>query len=201
MNTDVTALLSAVRDQGNRPTCLSFAASDAHRVARTHAQDFSPESLHQLSVQRFGAPANNGLPPDVVLAVLSTDGQTEEASWPYNGTPVGAPQYFRKASRHDAFSAEGVLKNLTEGFGTVLGLAIGNEFFLANAADVLIRRSSGPQARHAVVVVGSRIDSEQQQFRLRNSWGPSWADGGYVWVASSYLDETCVGLISLEPGS
>lgn len=201
MNTDVTALLSAVRDQGNRPTCLSFAASDAHRVARTHAQDFSPESLHQLSAQRLGVPVNNGLPPDVVLAVLSTDGQTEEVSWPYNGTPVGAPQYFKKTSTFASFSADGVLKNLTQGVGTVLGLAIGNEFFSANATDILAKRSSEPQARHAVVVVGSRLVGEQQQFRLRNSWGPNWADGGYVWAATSYLAETCLGLISLERGS
>ena len=116
MNADVTGLLSAVRDQGNRPTCLSFAASDAHRVARTHANDFSPESLHQLSARRLGVPANNGMPPDVVLAVLSTDGQTEEASWPYNGAIAASPQYFQKAGTLVPFSSDAVLKNLAQGY-------------------------------------------------------------------------------------
>jgi hypothetical protein len=37
-----------------------------------------------------------------------------------------------------------------------------------------------PAGGHALVVVG--YDDRRQAFRLMNSWGANWGDGGYIWI-------------------
>lgn len=41
--------------------------------------------------------------------------------------------------------------------------------------------SNGGTAGHAFVVVG--YDDSRELFRVKNSWGTAWADGGYAWVS------------------
>jgi C1A family cysteine protease len=38
---------------------------------------------------------------------------------------------------------------------------------------------------HAVLLVG--YDHERKLFKVRNSWGPSWGDGGYFWMPYDYV--------------
>ena len=41
---------------------------------------------------------------------------------------------------------------------------------------------------HAQAIVGVRIMPDgSPQFRVRNSWGTSWGDGGYVWVTPNFI--------------
>lgn len=40
---------------------------------------------------------------------------------------------------------------------------------------------------HAVTLVGYKRSGMKVMFRLRNSWGESWGDGGYAWMPSEYL--------------
>ena len=55
---DLRAQFGAVRDQGDRPTCLAFAASDAHAACRPHWEPLSSEYAF------FHAQKRAGLPPD-----------------------------------------------------------------------------------------------------------------------------------------
>lgn len=46
---------------------------------------------------------------------------------------------------------------------------------------MLPQGSNGGGAAHVVTVVG--YDDSLQLFRIKNSWGSAWADGGYSWVS------------------
>lgn len=48
------------------------------------------------------------------------------------------------------------------------------------------RRPDQPHGFHAMAIVG--YSDERQAFLFMNSWGKSWGDGGYVWVAYDVLD-------------
>ena len=199
MNVDLSARVGAVRDQGKRPTCLSFALSDGHRIARVHGRDFSPECLHQLTTSQLKIPITRGIPPGEALSVLATSGQTEETSWPYNGSIVGTPPFFKKVGALGSFSSTTLLQDLMRGCGSILGLEIGDEFYSATATTVLTQRISAVQARHAVLAIGSRASGNEAEFRIRNSWGSAWADSGHVWVHESYLATVCIDVMCLEP--
>ena len=72
------------RHQGDRPTCIAFAFSDAHSSARGAKEVLSPEHLYFHAVQRTagGDPAIGvGLP--AACEALKLDGQSLEAGWPY----------------------------------------------------------------------------------------------------------------------
>ena len=46
-----------------------------------------------------------------------------------------------------------------------------------------------PAGGHAMVVVG--YDDRKEAFRLMNSWGKNWGDGGYIWVKYSDFANFC----------
>jgi len=42
--------------------------------------------------------------------------------------------------------------------------------------------------RHAVVAVGHGEARGQRAVLIRNSWGPSWGNGGYGWLTEKFLN-------------
>lgn len=46
-----------------------------------------------------------------------------------------------------------------------------------------------PAGGHAMVIVG--YDDRKEAFRLMNSWGKNWGDGGYIWVKYSDFTNFC----------
>jgi hypothetical protein len=49
------------------------------------------------------------------------------------------------------------------------------------ASDEAVGADNGKRGAHAMVLVG--YDDRRQSFRILNSWGRSWSDGGYGWVS------------------
>ena len=77
---DYRPKLSAIRDQGPRPTCLAFATTAVHEYARQSKEPLSPEYLHYFASEKgtlVGAAVS-----DVAWA-LNKEGQTSEVVCPY----------------------------------------------------------------------------------------------------------------------
>lgn len=51
---------------------------------------------------------------------------------------------------------------------------------------------------HAMTVVG--YDDDKHAFRILNSWGPNWADHGYIWVSEDYVKDSTVEAWGFAPG-
>jgi Papain family cysteine protease len=45
--------------------------------------------------------------------------------------------------------------------------------------------SNGGSAGHVVLVIG--YNEDKQMFRIKNSWGPNWADHGYAWMSYQFV--------------
>lgn len=43
-------------------------------------------------------------------------------------------------------------------------------------------KSDGPESGHAFVLAGYAQRPHETYFLMHNSWGPTWGDGGYVWL-------------------
>ena len=80
---DLRPLFGPARDQGARPTCLAFAASDTHAGLRDGWAPLSCEFAFYAAQKRAGRPPTSGALLSTMLDALRLDGQPDEKGWPY----------------------------------------------------------------------------------------------------------------------
>src|SRR4029077_19827096 len=85
---DLRGSFGPARDQNPRPTCMAFAASDAHAAARPGWEPRSTEWAYYHALQRDVGGPDDGVSMAAVLAALKSDGQPIETEWPYIKAPI-----------------------------------------------------------------------------------------------------------------
>merc|ERR1711908_83335 len=55
--------------------------------------------------------------------------------------------------------------------------------FQSYTSGVITSSACGTQLDHGVLAVGYGTESGEEYFLVKNSWGPSWGDQGYVKIA------------------
>lgn len=218
ISTDMRAALGTVRDQGRRPTCLSFAASDAHRHARRHEDRLCVEWLYYHAAKRAGTGPRCGTTMPDTQAVLRGIGQPVEASWPYSATwpdptrwqpPKQISPLLTCESNGCAPDINAIRAKLVAGRPVVVGVLLSNTYrFPAGwthlGAEVLlapdkhepIDQSDG----HAMVIVGHGQSNGEPLMLLRNSWGSRWGHEGHAWVREDCLAPRVVGAFVIAEG-
>lgn len=79
-----------------------------------------------------------------------------------------------------------------------VGIDASSPYFQQYVSGVLTDAvSCGTNLDHAVTVVGYNGQSDPPYFIVRNSWGASWGDNGYVYIAIQDGDGVCG--INMEP--
>lgn len=197
---DYRPALTPVRDQGARPTCLSFAATTAHEFARDSKVPLSPEYLHH-----FAASSNSpdGVRIPDVARVLENPGQPAETDCPYY--PAGPPSgwtppkdlaLYRRKSESATLEAGRIAALLSSGRIPVAGITVPQPFY--SPAPPWVISPEGPiRGLHAVAVVASGSESATRYFLIRNSWGVAWGDGGYAWLDDAFMNQHLRHLLTL----
>ncbi|WP_082553520.1 C1 family peptidase [Altererythrobacter sp. Root672] len=182
--------LGEARNQGPRPTCLSFSLSEIHRSAISLGELLSPESLHRRATQRARKPAEVGLTILEATESLAQDGQTTETAWPYNvDAPVQhACVYYQSNAVALSFSAKTVFDALKDGRPIILVIDVDIPFFSCNGVTPLVPlNGSQIQGRHAVVICGFRTSAGKAEYLIKNSWGGAWGEHGHAWLTTEYV--------------
>lgn len=218
ISTDMRGTLGTVRNQGRRPTCLSFAASDAHRHARGYPDWLCVEWLYFHAARRAGTGPRCGTTMPDTQAVLRGTGQPAEAAWPYSAAwpdpvswqpPGQISPLFTCESSSCAQGLHGVRAELTNGTPVVVGVFLsrtyrfptdwtrmGSEVLLAPDRHEPIDRNDG----HAMVIVGHGRYEGEPVMLLRNSWGSRWGHEGHAWVREDCLAPRLIGAFVIEKG-
>lgn len=216
--TDMREDLGLVRDQGRRPTCLSFAASDAHRYALGHTDWLCVEWLYFHAAKRAGTGPHCGTTMQDTQAILRGTGQPLEAAWPYSPAwpdpaswqpPGRVSSLYTCESSSFAPNLDGIRAELLAGRPVVVGVFlsrtyrfpadwthIGTEVLLAQDRHEPIDRNDG----HAMVIVGHGRHEGAPVMLLRNSWGSRWGHEGHAWVREDCLAPRLVGAFVVEKG-
>ena len=189
---DYRSAFGAIRDQGPRPTCLSFAATAAHEYARKSRMPLSPEYLHYFASAKD---RSNGIQfPDVARA-LEKPGQPKETECPYYsaGVPDGwlppkGVSLYRRKSESKRLSVDQVWTLLNAGHIPVLGITLPQPFF--SPALPWVISSEGPlRGLHAVTAVALGATGATRCFLIRNSWGTGWGDDGHAWIDDAFVNQ------------
>ena len=193
------ALLPPVRDQGPRGTCVAFAITTAHEVARAAgtqvAEDLSEEALF-WGCKVIDGNWKSGTSFGSAAAALGVTGQPLETIWPYEPRrpagrrydPPGKPtaDWRKSAMGQASLDLASVRAEIDVGRPLVLGLTVFDTLFLPTGAGRINPPAAGSPARgrHAVLAVGHDADA----VLIRNSWGTTWALGGYGWLSNEYAE-------------
>lgn len=215
---DIRAELHDVRDQGRRPTCLSFAASDVHRHARKHPEYLCVEWLvYHVSKAAGSCPQAGTTIPDT-RAVLRSLGQPEEPIWPYCSQPPDPADWrppsnagtLLKCSSSDCNGGlQDLRQHVDQGLPVTIGMFVSDTFNLPQTWDYVrgevilgadIGKPVDHRRSHAVVVVGLGHYGGDPVMLLRNSWGSNWGNYGHAWVRESYLAPRLSGAFVITKG-
>lgn len=199
VKSDLRDRFGPVRDQGARPTCLAFAASDAHAALRKPWNALSCEFAFYHAQRRAGRPVTSGASLPAMLTALKNDGQPLEDDWPYlDVLPADLDAYgppaevtvFRRDSEPRFEQLDEIIAMLNLGKVTVVLMMISDAFYLPNAEGI-VRAPSGerpdPTRRHAVVAVGHGEVDGVRAILVRNSWGPDWGFAGHGWLTEPFI--------------
>jgi hypothetical protein len=200
IKTDHRALFGPIRDQGQRPTCLAFAASDLHAALRGAWTPLSCEYLFYHAQKHANrTPAEGALLPSI-LDALRHDGQPHESGWAYLidlpgdlrqwCPPVGVAPLFKRAGEAGKDGVSAIIDELDQGRPVITLLRLSWSFDFVKP-DGIVDGAPGEQPdlnrRHAVVAVAHGEIDGQRTILVRNSWGNSWGAGGYGWLTEKYL--------------
>lgn len=214
---DLRLVLGPVRDQGRRPTCLSFAASAAHEQARGDLDPLCVEWLFYHAAQRAGTGLRQGTTIPDTRHVLQVLGQPLDQFWPYSGSPafgtawrppMGKVPLFRCESDGSSTDLRQVREILNLDKPVVLALFISDAFteattWLRKGPEIILPDDGEPIDRergHAVVAVGHGRLGSEGLILVRNSWGRAWGSDGHAWVRDSYLSRRLFGGFSISEG-
>ena len=197
---DLRPLFGPARDQGARPTCLAFAASDTHAGLRDGWAPLSCEFAFYAAQKRAGRPPTSGALLSTMLDALRLDGHPDEKGWPYLAavpadlrlwTPPATvgPLYGRNRQR-DGTDLSSILAALDRDTPVLTLTMLSRSFFQPRGDGVVDPANDElpePAQRHAVVAVGHGTVDGTPAILIRNSWGPGWGLEGHAWLTERFL--------------
>jgi hypothetical protein len=210
VGTDLRPMFGTARDQGQRPTCLAFAASDAHAALRPDWTPLSCEFAFYHAQRRSSSSPMQGATLGSMLDALRHDGQPAEAGWPYLTNlpsdhadwlpPANVSPIFRRGGAAASDVLATVVGKLDQQDPVILLTTLSRSFF-APTIDGIVDPSQGeapdPALRHAIIAVGHGTINGSTAILIRNSWGPAWGISGHAWLTERFLTPRLFATASL----
>jgi Papain family cysteine protease len=201
---DLRGNFGPARDQNPRPTCLAFAASDAHAAVRPGWEPLSAEWAYYCALKRGGGHPDNGATLGGMLEAIKLDGQPAEAEWPYIKVPITdiaswkppapASKLFYRDHGACAVTVQDVIGQLNASRPVLFTMTLSNAFYRPSPEGVVDEiEPVDPKRRHAVVAIGHGERRSSRFVLIRNSWGEAWGLQGYAWVSVDYLAPRLTG--------
>lgn len=197
---------SPIEDQGPLGSCTSFASGAAFRfdLRKQGLSDFVISHLFEYynSRAKNQKSADAGATIRDAIKALNTYGICPETEWPYNVEKFASKpptRCYTDALKDRAVTYLRVSQSLTQmksclaqGFPFVIGISVYESFESDQVATTGIvpmpSQDESLLGGHALLVVG--YDTSKSWFIVRNSWGTSFGDKGYVYIPFEYLGDS-----------
>ncbi|MGB5394052.1 MAG: C1 family peptidase [Lutimonas sp.] len=197
---DLSEYLPEVRSQGTQGSCVAWATGyylktfqenleSERKNTSSNDLNLSPAFIfNQIKVQPCnGAVVSKG------LELLVTQGVSTWNEFPYDDdncfvmpTPelieLAGPNKIKEffyLDENQVFEQSKAFLNNDQPI--VIAISIDRNYFGAReGSDAVYRKFAKDDGGHAMLVVG--YDDAKQAFKVVNSWGESWGNGGFVWI-------------------
>jgi len=195
------AVVNPVKDQGQCGSCWAFSAvgtvESAYALAAGKLGSYAEQQLVDCS-SNGGSQGCNGGFNQYGISYIGTTGIASESSYPYKATNGNC----RDSSVSKELPAGSVAGYQSVGTNNAAFMSALNTQPLSitvNADNTWQMYRSGVLSKkcglfgridHAVIAVG--YDSSANTFKIRNSWGSSWGEDGYVRIDNTVSNPYCV---------
>lgn len=205
-------------------TILYAQTHDITDKALINKYAFSPTFIYEQIKNATDKTCQNGTDPIKALVTLMQKGDATLKTTPYvcggyiSETAITEALNYKISDANVLFAAKGMLtddkfvmpaeqiievtkKALTEGSPVSIGFLLPKSFFSIRTAiwspDPAEAFSDWQHNKHAMCVIGYDDNVGGGAFRVLNSWGTAWGDGGMVWI--KYADYARWCLLALQP--
>lgn len=207
---DLTGQMPPIGNQGQYGTCVAWAVGYGHKTYmeavdndRTASQlsntsyQFSPKYLFWAIPSGSKGADCGGTGFEPAYDIMLNQGIAQESVVPYvelgdcSGSTSqqwddNADDYLIENYREITVDVNTIKQYLAQGRAVVFGARLGDSFMNWNSSGVLSSDTygyAGQHAYHAMILVGYDDGmGTNGAFRVQNSWGTGWGDGGYIWV-------------------
>ena len=201
---DLSANFPIPGDQGRQHSCVGWAIAYALKsyqeklemgwALNTPSHLFSPAFVYnQINEGR-----DEGSRVDYAFDLIINQGAATLATMPYGGSHLIQPSAearqeaakFKGAEWRRINGVRDIKGYLVEGLPAVIGMKTCDAFHQLRGSNAVYNTFGGNDCGgHAVTIVGYNDNRFGGAFRVINSWGTEWGDGGYFWLPYNFLPD------------
>ena len=180
--------VNAVKDQGQCGSCWAFSATSALEsawfLAHSELFDLSEQQLVDCAGVTGNEGCNGGLMDDAFKYIQLYGGQDLSRDYPYTALD-GKCKAVKTGVKANLKGWTDVPQNNCEQLVSALTVQPTSVAIAANAimfytGGVFANARCGTGLNHGVTAVGYGTEGESNYFIVRNSWGASWGEKGYI---------------------
>lgn len=179
--------MTPVKDQAQCGSCWAFSTTGgvegAVQVATGKLTSLSEQQLVDCAGSAGNQGCNGGLMDDAFNWIVSHNGIGSEASYPYtarDGTCKNVPSVSTITGYSDVQQgSEAALLSALQNQPISIAIEADQSSFQMFRSGIF-KGPCGTQLDHGVLLVGAGTDGGVDYWRVKNSWGTSWGDNGYI---------------------
>jgi hypothetical protein len=183
--------VTGVKDQGQCGSCWSFSTTGSVegivQIRKGHLTSLSEQELMDCSVSYGNLGCSGGL-MDNAFKYVQANGLCTEAAYPYTAkdgtckkTSCTASADSKITGYKDVTHTENALGTAVDGQPVSIAIEADQSGFQLYKTGVFCG-VCGTNLDHGVLAVGYGTDGSSDYWKIKNSWGTSWGEKGYIRV-------------------